>query len=263
MKKSVIIQDFKIIVLLLCSALSSPVHANEINVVTEYLSPYQIKNNDGSLGGFSTEVIHALFKITGDSPKIRVLPWARAYATAQYEKNTMIFSIAKTNKRLSKFHWIGDLIDEEYYFWALASNSTFSKPTLDALKQYRIATSRNSNEYEYLIEQEFEDIYPVVNEDQRTQMLYKERIDLIIETEITLKSNTQRLNLDFSKLSKLLSVDPLNSTLSIAFNLNSDIKLIKKYQNAFSQLKMSGQLLKLQEKWNLTNTSAVIIENNN
>jgi len=257
MKKTVNIQYIKLTVLLL-STLSSPIYAKEIDVVTEYLSPYQVKNNDGSLGGFSTEVIHALFKITGDSPKIRVLPWARAYASAQHTKNTMIFSIAKTKKRLPKFHWVGDLIFEEYYFWGLASNKNLTALSLDDLKPYRIATSRNSNEYEYLIDKKFENIYPVVNEDQRTQMLYIQRIELIIETEITLKSNTQRLNLDFSKLQKLHSVDSLNTTLSIAFNLNSDPKLIKKYLDAFSQLKTSGQLSKLQAKWHLPSTSGVI-----
>jgi len=258
MKRLVNITPFKISLLLLLSALSFLIDANEIDVVTEYLSPYQIKNDDNSLGGFSTEVIHDLFKITGDRPNIRVMPWARAYATAQNTKNTMIYSIAKTAKRLTKFHWIGELIYEEYYFWGLASNKSLAKLSLDALKHYRIATSRHSNEYEYLTEQNFEKIYPVVNGDQRTQMLYKERIELIIETEVTLKSNTRKLNLDFNELQKLHSIDNLNATLSIAFNINSDPKLIKKYKEAFSQLKESGQLTKLQNKWGLPSTSVGI-----
>lgn len=258
MKKSEKLQHVKVSLLFLWCAYSSINYANEINVVTEYLSPYQVKNDDGSLGGFSTEVIHALFKITGDNPKIKVLPWARAYATAQHNKNTMIFSIAKTNKRLPNFHWIGDLIYERYYFWGLAVNINLVLLSQDKLKPYRIATSRDSNEYEYLTEKKFENIYPVVNEDQRTQMLYKERTDLIIETEITLKSTTERLNLNFSKLRKLQSVEELNYSLSIAFNINSDPELVKKYQKSFLQFKNSGQLSTLREKWNLPTSSNFI-----
>jgi len=254
MKKTANPLQNQLMLLLACCTFSLPNFSNEISVVTEYLAPYQVKNNDGSLGGFSTEVIHALFKITNDTPNIRVLPWARAYATAKHNKNTMIFSIAKTKSRLANFHWIGDLIYEEYYFWGLKSNVTLKSLSLEQLKQYRVATSRSSNEYEYLIEQQFDHIYPVVNEDQRTKMLYRNRIDIIIETEITLKALTKKLDLDFSQLNKLLFIDGLDTTLSIAFNINSDPSLIKTYQQAFLQLEKSGQLKAIQIKWNIPST---------
>ena len=225
--------------------------SKEITVVTEYLAPYQIKNNDGSLGGFSVEVIKALFKITGDTPLIQVLPWARAYTTAKNQKNTLIFSIAKTDSRLDKFQWVGDLLHEQYYFWALATNPHLKGLSLEQLKRYRVATSRHSNENEFLIAHNFNSIYPVTSETQRTRMLYIDRTDLIIETELTLKENTKKLKLDFTKLAKLNFVDDLETTLSIAFNLNSDKTLVARYQQAFKQLKQSGQLLQLQQKWQI------------
>ena len=65
------------------------VKADIVKVVTEYLPPFQIRMIDGSLSGYGTEVIAELFKITGDTPDVQVLPWARAYANARKKPNVL------------------------------------------------------------------------------------------------------------------------------------------------------------------------------
>ena len=67
--------------------------SKEIKVVTELLEPYQIKKPDGSLGGFSTDVVDALFEITKDLAEIKIMPWARAYEIALSKPNILIYSI--------------------------------------------------------------------------------------------------------------------------------------------------------------------------
>jgi polar amino acid transport system substrate-binding protein len=131
-------------------------HSNsqKIKVVTEYLNPYQTINTDGSLSGFSTEVVQTIFKQANKKPQIVVMPWARAYNIAKTEKNVMIFSIARTKERNDLFQWIGSLTKERLYFWGL--KSTFPMPLeIDTLKGYKIAASRNSNTAQYLKAENF------------------------------------------------------------------------------------------------------------
>ncbi|MBA6378796.1 MULTISPECIES: ABC transporter substrate-binding protein [unclassified Colwellia] len=225
--------------------------AEVIEVVTELLEPYQIKNPDGSLGGFSTDVVEALFKITEDHPKIQVMPWARAYDVALHNPNVLIYSIAHTKLRNKKFHWIGALKEERLYFWGLKKHYPKTNYKVSALKNRKIAVSRNSNSAQYLIAQDFSNIYQLANERQTMNMLFIDRVDLILATQITIETRAKNLGYDFNELQRLNEVAALNNKLSIAFSLNTSPTLIKKYQTAFQQLVTTGQLAKIKEKWKL------------
>jgi len=225
--------------------------AEEVDVVTEYLEPYQIKNSDGSLGGFSTDVVEALFKITQDQANIQVMPWARAYEVALHRPNILIYSIAHTLIRDDKFHWIGALKDERLYFWGLKKHYTKNNYQVSELKNYKIAVSRNSNAAQYLIAQDFSNIYQLSNERQNMDMLFIDRVDLILATQITIETRAKNLGYDFIDLQRLNEVAALNNKLSIAFSLGTSPALIKKYKAAFKQLVANGQLAKLKEKWKL------------
>jgi polar amino acid transport system substrate-binding protein len=223
----------------------------EINVVTELLEPYQIKNSDGSLGGFSTDVINSLYSLTNDTPIIQVMPWARAYEVALKQPNTMIYSIARTPAREKNFHWIGALKEERLYFWGLKKYFTNTNYTVDALKHLKIAVSRHSNTAQYIISQDFLNIYQLANERQNMDMLFKNRVDLILATQITIETRAKKLGYNFNEMQKLNEVAALNNKLSIAFSLNTSPELVKKYQAAFKELVTSGQLEELKEKWKL------------
>ena len=225
--------------------------SKEINVVTEFLEPYQIKNPDGTLGGFSTDVVKALFEITKDQAEIDVMPWARAYEIALNKPNILIYSIAHTKIRDKKFHWIGALKEERLYFWGLKKHFTKSDYEVSALKNYKIAASRNSNSAQYLIAQNFSNIYELANERQNMNMLFIDRVDLILATQITIETRAKSLGYDFNELQRLNEVAALNNKLSIAFSMGTPLVLVQKYQTAFQQLVTSGKLAKLKEKWKL------------
>jgi polar amino acid transport system substrate-binding protein len=225
--------------------------SQEIEVVTELLEPYQIKNPDGSLGGFSTDVLEALFKITKDKANIQVMPWARAYEIALHKPHILIYSIAHTKDRDKKFHWIGDIKEERLYFWGLKKHYDKSDYEISALKNFKIAVSRSSNSAQYLIAQKFSNIYQLANERQNMNMLFIDRVDLILATQITIETRAKNLGFDFNELQRLNEVAALNNTLSIAFSMGTSPLLIQKYQAAFQQLVANGELAKIKEKWKL------------
>lgn len=86
----------------------------EVKVVTELLEPYQVYNHDGSLGGFSTDVVTALFRHAGSKAQIEVMPWARAYSTALSAKNVMIYSITKSASRNGDFYGLASFSKKNY-----------------------------------------------------------------------------------------------------------------------------------------------------
>ncbi len=223
--------------------------AKTIDVVTEYLPPFQIKMPDGTLGGYATEVIAELFKLTGDTANTQVLPWARAYEMAKKNKNTLIYSISHTKERAPQFHWIGSLKFERFYFWGLKSKFKTNHISPLTLKQMQIASSNEYNTSQYLKKMGFKNIYHVVRSELSLFMLEKERVDLILSNELVLKSLCKTLGFDFSKLQKLQEALGMQNDLSIAFSLNTDPDIIERYQAAYTQLLLSGKLGEIKRKW--------------
>ena len=231
------------------------VKSEEIQVVTEYLPPYQMKMEDGSLGGYSTDVIRALFKITGDTPDIHILPWARAYGIARKKSNVLIYSIAHTSARDPLFHWLGPLKYERFYFWALKSQITSEHKSLDSMKAMLVGSINENNTEQYLMENGFKNIYKVVKGEQSLLMLEKQRIDIILSNELTLELLSKSINYDFSKLKKLQEAKSLQNNISIAFGFNTEPSLIKRFQSAYAELVTSGRLLEIKQKWSITDES--------
>ena len=230
---------------------SLDVASKEIKVVTEYLSPFQIKNADGTLGGFSTQVIKEIFKLTKDKAHISVMPWARAYKIAQSEENVLIYSIARTKLREKNFNWIGSLLSENYYFWGLKERFNKAQYSIIELRQLNVATIRNTNRHEYLINSNFTNIHELIYEEQQLNMLHEHRTELILEAELTLFEIARKQKFDTNTMKKIAEIEELSAELSIAFSNNSKPQLVKKYKEAFNQLRQNGTLERLKKKWHI------------
>lgn len=229
--------------------LSPPANAEQIKVVTEYLPPFQVKNPDGSLGGYATEVIYALFELTGDVPDIELLPWSRGYRMAQTDKDVMIYSISRTKLREPLFHWIGKLKDERFFVWGLKSK--FSQPfnTIDDFRHLVFASSKNYNTEQFLLQNQFKTVQRLNHNDQTIGMLFKKRADLVVGNGLVFKHQAQSSHYDFTQMVKLYEAKSLNTSLSIAFGLKTQDTLVKRYTQAFARLERSGKLAQIKQKW--------------
>lgn len=226
-----------------------PTSPDEITVVTENLPPYQIVNSDGSLDGYATEVIKALFELTKDKAKFEVLPWARAYNKALWESNVLIYSLSKTKDRENKFHWVGPLHYQKFYFWGLSDK--FAKPvnSVDSLKDLPIAYSTAYNSAEYLQSLNFSKTHKVSKNDQALSMLYKGRVDTIVLNDLMLKLLQKNTQFHNRNLIKLYEAAGINGYLNIAFSKNTDPAMVRRFQLAYAELERNGKLKEIREKW--------------
>jgi len=91
----------------------SPVWAEptyDVHVVTENYPPYNYEQAD-SIAGLSTDIVRQVLDRAGLSYKIELMPWSRAYglATDESRKNVLIYTIARTAERETKFQWLVQL----------------------------------------------------------------------------------------------------------------------------------------------------------
>ncbi|WP_052749024.1 substrate-binding periplasmic protein [Arsukibacterium ikkense] len=238
-----------LLVLLPCLALQ----ANSIRVVTEYRSYYQLQQTDGSLGGYATEVVLALFALTGDTPQIEVNPWGRSFYEAANNNNVLIYSMAYSPERAELFDCVATLDNEELYFWALQDNIKQPLHTLDDLRRYHIAVSIKSNPDQYLTAQGLSRLMRTATPEYALDMLYKQRVDLVISVEKSLLNRAERLGYDVNQLTKVFKLPELNHPLCVAFNLKSDSGLRERYRQAFATLQQNGTLTQIRQRWQLDN----------
>jgi polar amino acid transport system substrate-binding protein len=238
-----------IVFLILSFIYSHDSYSENITVVTEYLEPYQIKNDDGSLGGYMTEIVRSLFRISGDIPEISVMPWARAYQIAKTEKNVLIYSIVHTDERSEHFEWIGKVSVNNLFLWGLKNKFPRPMKSIKELNKYHIAVLRNSNVDKYLESHQFTNLRPLTLEVQLLKMLLLQRVDLIIGTEETILERLKKLDTPFSDITKVFELTDVNTNLSIAFNKNTTPQLVSRFKKAFVKLKKSGELDEIKKKW--------------
>jgi polar amino acid transport system substrate-binding protein len=229
----------------------SELRAKEVEVVTEYFQSYQIKNENGSLGGFAVALFEAIFKQTGDVANISVLPWGRAYKKALNEKNVMIFSISKTPNRQDKFRWVGTLSKEPLFAWGLKSKFVTKVDNLQKLKSFIFVVIRDTNPDNILSSQGFTKVFRVTSQEQLLGMVYRDRADLLVSGKVAMAYRTQTMGLDFDKLIPVYEFINSTSNLGVAFNLHSDVELVSLYQQAFKDIEQSGELSVIKKKWNI------------
>jgi polar amino acid transport system substrate-binding protein len=230
---------------------SLTLQAADIRVVTEYRSYYQLQKDDGSLGGYGTEVVQALFALTGDTPKFEVNPWGRSLYEAQNNNNVLIYSMAFNPERALQFDCVAELDREQLFFWALKSNILQPLQTLNDLRPYHIAVSTASNPDHYLTAQGVKNLLRTATPQQALGMLFKQRADMIISTERSARQRANDLGYDGSQLKKVFEIKELNHPLCAAFNKDSDAELRQRYRQAFSTLQQNGTLAQIKRRWKL------------
>ncbi|WP_462152604.1 substrate-binding periplasmic protein [Pseudoalteromonas xiamenensis] len=213
--------------------LSVCVHAIDVTAVTEHLPPYQIVKNGEVIGGSSYEFMESVFREAKILHHTLALPWARAYKMANENKNTVIYSLFRTSKRESNFHWIGPLGAIPFYVYTTSDGSIVDLVNND-LDDYIAVAVRDSAEADLLKQKGFhESRNLIVVKDYLAvwTMLKLKRADFTIAhkpyqgiiEEAHLKEE------DF----KTLETISLSMPLYVAASLSTDLELVERLRKAY------------------------------
>ena len=235
--------------------ISANVLANKRLAVTEWFYPYQIVGADNRLSGYSIELAHMLFELTGEEGEIQLLPWSVAYNKALKESNVLIFSIGRNKIRENQFHWIGPIAKDVLYFFVLRDSDIQASDKLEDFKQYRVTVVKDATTHQFLSNANFPYIYPMpatdsnADEQVRIKMLMNKRADLLIASRGAIDWSLQQLGMSDDTLKIVYRASPLDTDVYFAFNKNSDLDLVERYQQAMKQIKSSDVYVDLRAKW--------------
>ncbi len=230
-----------LILLLVFTAL--PVRAQTLAILTEELMPYNYSDPaTGRPVGFAVDIVHALLSQTGIKPAkgaIQIFPWVRAYNMLEKNKNTLLFSMARSEAREHLFKWVGPIAPRHIWFWKLRSRKDVIAHTVEDVKKYRVAGAIGFATSIYLESRGFRLEY-VSSPKLAFLMLTHKRVDVFTATDLIAAYYMKNIGHRFFDLEKLVSLDN-RYDYYLALNKETADDIVAKLQNALDRMKANGE----------------------
>ena len=233
---------------------TSPVLADtSIRLMTEEFAPYQFYEGEGdkkAITGISIEIVEAIQKHIGNTDAIKVLPWSRALKLLAKKKNTALFSTARTPAREDKYKWVGPLAKLEMVFFKKTGSPVGFTSVDGAKKIGKVGVTKNVATHEMLVNMGFKnlDVLQSGSDDKNIRRLTKGRIDAWPTAYYAGIYSAKKMGL-LDKIQVVPNVSLMSGFLYIAFNKDTDSKIIHQWQLALDQLKAKGVIGKILKKY--------------
>jgi polar amino acid transport system substrate-binding protein len=214
--------------------------ADDIQIVTEEYPPYNYQE-DQEIKGVSTEVVKAVLREVGIQAEIMLYPWARAYHTAQHEKNTLIYSISRTPNREALFKWVGVIAPIEFYIFASKERPDIKIQTLEDAKQYQIAVVREDALDQFFTQQGFPNLYRLNHNEAAMKMVLTQRAELWPISEYAGYYFLQKQHHSISDVRKVFRIEGFASgDQYMAFSPSTPDELVNKFRTGLQSIKDQG-----------------------
>lgn len=245
-----ILQRLLLLALLACST-SMSWGAQRMLAVTEEFPPFNYTEN-GKLAGYGVELAQAVLEGAGVEYTMASYPWARAYEMAQ-QPNVLIFSLTRTPEREKLFHWIAPLAKRKVYLYKLASRTDIKVPRLQDLWRYSIAANRGDVVHMQLKALGLEEGRHIDLSDSdlaNVRKLAAARVDLIAETELSMRTMAASAGLAMEKLERTI-VLPGDYEYYIAASLKTPAPTVRALRAGYLKAKDAGSVKRIAERFSI------------
>jgi len=224
-----------------------------LTYLSEQYTPLNYLDKSGLQKGYAIELLHQVwYELDVPAQPIQILPWARAYSTAQQQQNAVLFSTARIDSRENIFKWVCSIINLRIVLLGLKSDKIIINSLAEA-REYQIAALNQDVGEQILIEAGFEPnkVQQVSFLDNALKMLIQGRVDLLSSSEINAFRKLQEMGID-PNLFEVVWV--LNTyPICFAFNLNVEEEVVTKFQQALLKVQENKAYIKmLKRKYGLS-----------
>lgn len=215
--------------------------AADLTAYTEEWAPYNF-SEDRVVKGIATDLLTeacALAKLHCD---VQIVPWARAYRTAQNVPNTLVYSTARKPSREKEFLWVGPILPRTT--WVFGNTTTDMQPkSLQDLAKLRIGVVREEAAQQDLINAGVpaNALVAANSNAEVLRMLGAHMVDAMVDTEVGMQWNVRTSGQGQVAYRRLLKLSD-EGAYYYALNLQTHPDLVQKLQAAVDKIRRSGRL---------------------
>lgn len=241
--------------------LSNAAFATPLRFIGEQAAPFIFLDEQQQPTGVLVEITRALINETEVDGSIELIPWARAYEIALTESDVVLISLLKTPLRQSQFQWLGKVHEAKANMFQLKKRSDIQLDSLAQAKSLRVASVRGYGSSDFLLENgfvEWNNLILVTRPEQLWEMLYRDRVDLVLFNTEAGKFEAAKSGHDPDQLVNALPIPELTLDLFLATGLATSAETVQRLQIGLQSLQAKGTLQQIKQKWKLTDTPVLL-----
>ena len=216
-----------------------------IILTTEDMPPYstRVSGKDNGLPtdpltGISIDIVNELFARANIEHQILIYPWLRSFTITINNHNHAVFSTTRNQQREKLFKWVGPIANND---WVVFSKKTadFDIQSINDLSNYTVGGYQGDALSLYLEKQGI-NVDKAPADKLNLQKLKYGRIDLWIAGNLVGAYRADKAGIEVKHVFTFKESD-----LWIAFNINTDDKIINKLNDILNIMKEDGSINKL------------------
>jgi polar amino acid transport system substrate-binding protein len=230
-----------------------PAH-KKLRFYTEVSRPYFWFNENNQPQGAAFDLALALMAHTNLVGVVEHLPWARAYVEAASKPNIVLLTVLRTKNREKQLQWLGTIHTAQAHLLALKDNSKIQLIRFEDAQKYMVGTIRGYGAAEFFTNNGFiegKNLMLLSNQTQLWSMLFKGRIDLVLDNLTTARFDILNAGFNSEDVKSLINIAALNVDLELATGHSTNKKTTVRLRIGLQQLKNNGSYQQIMEKWGL------------
>lgn len=232
---------------LACACLAAPQH--DLVAYTEEWAPYNF-TQAGRIQGIATDFLREACELAALRCDIRMVPWARAYALAAKQPDTLVFSTARKPAREAQFIWLGPFLPRTTWLYA-RSNLSIVPNNFAGLSSFRVGVVRGEAAISDLLAAGLKRGAMVeVNTNAAVlKLLRADMVDVMVDTEVGMAWNLKQSGLPVDAVRRLFQLNERAGHYYYALNARSSPAKAARLQQAIEQLRDNGRLTAILQRY--------------
>jgi len=219
--------------------------AADIIAYADNSPPYHYLENDQATG-LATELLLAGCKHAKLNCEVKILPWARAYATVASTPDTVLIAVARRPDRENMFLWLNPIMTETV--WAFGRTDSPKINTIAELKNARIGVINGGSAEKFLRDAGIPDaaMDKANSIESNLRKLGAHRIDYVVDTEARLNQEKAQFQFTYPTV-KILRLHDI--TTYFTMHPKSQPKLVLALRSSLNANNTNGVRDKIIEKY--------------
>lgn len=223
---------------------SSISFAEELLLLSHHFPPYNFIQEDKFVG-INTDIISQILEAEDIAFRIEDINWARAQQIVQSTPGTALLAAGRNAEREHKYAWVGPLVSSTPYLFKLSSRNDVSVKSLADLKFYRIALTRRGVMVPTFLKLGLsapENLVFVAGAEETYGMLFQQRVDLIIGSDLTMPYNLHNLGYELNALEAAIQIDFKGAGNHLALHKSYSPERIERLNARIKKMWDSGEI---------------------
>jgi len=195
----------------------------------------------GEVTGICIDIVKEMQKRIGNDREIKIFPWNRAYNMTLKKEGFALFSTARSEEREALFKWVGPLVPLKFVMYKRTDDPKIYRSLSDAKAARAIAVTKNDVSEQFLHKEGFQNLQVEIGKsgEDNIQRVLSGKAQLYSRGYISGQYLIKKLHLETKLV--MTQMEPLfESSLNIAFNINTPDEVIVLWQTTLDEIRSDG-----------------------